>query len=159
MKPDCQFDPNSHTYTIGSRRVPHDLRKSPTWNSWRGMKSRCLNPKDSRFSSYGGKGIAVCQRWKAFRGFLEDMGLRPEGTSLDRINLNGNYEPSNCRWASHREQRLNRNGLRLFSAFNETKSLVWWAEDRRCVVSFSYLRTRISRGWDIEAAIATPTRS
>ena len=80
---------------------------SPTYSSWAGMKSRCLNPNDSRYNSYGGRGIKVCDRWMDYRNFLEDMGARPEGMSIEREDVNGNYELSNCCWATSKQQRAN----------------------------------------------------
>jgi hypothetical protein len=72
------------------------------------MRNRCRNPKNPEYDHYGGRGISVCERWDDFRNFLADMGERPAGTTLDRWpNPDGDYEPSNCRWATHREQRLN----------------------------------------------------
>ena len=72
------------------------------------MKSRCLNPRQADYPSYGGRGITVCERWlHSFEAFLADVGPRPAGMSLDRINVNGNYEPGNVRWATAREQRAN----------------------------------------------------
>lgn len=79
------------------------------YKTWISMKQRCYNPNSYGYTYYGGRGIIVCDRWKtSFKNFLEDMGERPEGHSLDRINNNGNYEPSNCRWATSKEQSNNK---------------------------------------------------
>ena len=75
--------------------------------SWQGMIQRCYNKNANKYDDYGGRGISVCDRWRVFRNFLEDMGPRPEGTTLDRIDPNGNYEKSNCRWASQDIQTNN----------------------------------------------------
>lgn len=83
---------------------------SPEYISWQRMKSRCNNPRDPKRPDYGGRGIIVCERWQnSFQNFLADMGLRPAGTTLDRFPDNdGNYEPTNCRWATPDQQRANR---------------------------------------------------
>lgn len=80
---------------------------SPTYTTWKAMISRCTYATHKHWRHYGGRGIAVCARWRLFENFLADMGERPAGTSIDRINVNGNYEPSNCRWATDSEQRVN----------------------------------------------------
>lgn len=78
------------------------------YSSWLHMKARCLNKNNDRYYDYGGRGITICERWLRFDNFLEDMGERPEGTSIERIDVEGNYEPSNCAWATAAEQQLNR---------------------------------------------------
>lgn len=81
---------------------------TPEYRSWRSMLDRCENSNVPRYSEYGGRGICVCDQWHSFEAFLADMGPRPEGTSLDRFpDVNGNYEPSNCRWATAAEQMRN----------------------------------------------------
>lgn len=84
-----------------------DHASTRTYRTWNHMKQRCENPNNDNFAHYGGRGISVCERWRSFENFLADMGERPAGTSLDRIDVNGNYEPGNCRWATQKVQRSN----------------------------------------------------
>lgn len=87
--------------------------KSPTYYSWNSMIQRCTNPNNEKWHLYGGRGITVCERWKDFRNFLEDMGERPKGKTIDRRDSNGNYEPNNCRWATPKEQFYNIKNLAI----------------------------------------------
>lgn len=90
------------------RRVNHGLGGTATYRSWYCMLQRCTNPRDLGWANYGGRGIRVCDAWLTIEGFVRDMGIRPDGMSLDRIDPNGNYEPGNCRWATDTEQNRNR---------------------------------------------------
>jgi hypothetical protein len=86
----------------------HGKSDTRTYKSWEHMKGRCLNPRDKSYKDYGGRGILVCDDWLKFENFWRDMGERPSGTTLERHNVNGNYEPSNCCWGTLSQQALNR---------------------------------------------------
>jgi len=92
---------------IHGHTIHHNTNGSPTYISWRTMRQRCLNPANEHYPDYGGRGIKVCSHWNNFANFLHDMGERPEGLTLDRINVDGDYEPSNCRWADSTTQNNN----------------------------------------------------
>lgn len=86
----------------------HGMYGTPTYLSWAAMIARCTRPRHKKWSHYGGRGITICDRWRDFPNFLADMGERPAGHTLDRIDVDGNYEPGNCRWATPTQQRSNR---------------------------------------------------
>ena len=134
------------------------IGKTPTYNSWRAMCYRCNNPNDSEYHRYGGRGIKVCSRWSGeFQYFLEDMGERPAGKYIDRINNDGDYCKENCRWADRLQQNNNTVRSAKHMIFGETKTLSQWARDSRIRCKKSTFFMRIYNGWDKEKALITAT--
>jgi hypothetical protein len=133
----------------------HGLKNTPEYNAWSRMIARCSNPKNPKYSIYGERGIIVCSRWrKSFTAFYQDMGIRPAADySLDRINVNGNYEPNNCRWATQETQANNRRKpVKQYTYGNTSQSLPRWA--KQYGISYKLLWGRINRyGMPIEKAL------
>lgn len=104
-------------------------KHSPEYNTWLGMIQRCHNPNNKYYGNYGGRGIVVCERWRKFVNFLDDMQCKPSPKhSIDRIDNNGNYEPGNCRWATRREQNLNRRNTIFVAIGGVAKTIPEWCE-------------------------------
>jgi hypothetical protein len=118
------------------------------------MIDRCRNPKHPAWPHYGGRGIRACERWLVFEGFLADMGERPLGMSLDRINNDGNYEPGNCRWATWKEQGNNRRSNRRIALGGETVTAAQAAA--RHNVPYTLVIGRLRAGWTPELAVGEP---
>jgi len=119
------------------------------------MRERCNNPNYKRFSDYGGRGITVCRRWSRFQNFLSDMGPRPVGHTLDRINNEGNYEPGNCRWATPKTQARNARSVRVYEFRGVVASIAEHCE--RLGLNSNIVHGRISvNGWTITEALSLP---
>lgn len=136
----------------------HGMIRSPEYFSWKNAKARCNDPDQSAYEHYGGRGIRMCQRWTdSFVAFYRDMGPRPSPRhSLDRIDFNGNYEPSNCRWATMKEQANNTRYVRWITFNGQTKTLSEWAASAGCSVQALHRRLDIHH-WPLERALTTPT--
>jgi hypothetical protein len=118
------------------------------------MMGRCYNPKRKKYERYGGRGIVVCAQWHDFAVFLADMGERPAGTSIERIDNDGNYEPSNCRWATHKEQMINRSNTVLIEHGGRRLTRDEWANSLG--VNVNSLRYRLEAWGDSERAFTEP---
>ena len=139
-------------------KTTHGMSKTPEYQAWADMKHRCFNPNHKSYSDYGGRGIAVCDRWKnSFEDFLADMGSRPTAKhSLDRIDNNADYSPENCKWSTKAEQQNNRRYNRLITIDDVTLTIAQWAE--KMSISHQVIRDRLRDGWSEFAAVMTPVR-
>lgn len=143
------------------RRITHGKTNTQLYNVWMGMKNRCKNPKQIAYKDYGGRGISICEEWdKDFELFYNWSMANGygKGLTLDRIDFNGNYEPSNCRWVTVKENANNTRRTKFVTAFGETKSLSSWMEDPRCNVDKATLNMRLKLGWTSEEAISKMKR-
>jgi hypothetical protein len=137
------------------KRTFHGMSNRPlyrtTYTSWREMRTRCSNPNRHGFHNYGGRGIKICERWDSFANFVTDMGLRPFGKTLDRINNDGNYEPTNCRWATPSVQLDNTRRVKILEHKGERMSMHAWA--RKLGIAHSTLRQRVQK-WPLARALS-----
>lgn len=134
-------------------RKKHGLSRTPTYNAWQKMLARCRT-SDPRYKDYGPKGIRVCERWSKFELFFADMGERPAGHSLDRIDSSGNYEPGNCRWATNAQQARNKCCNRYYTHNGKTQTLTDWSMS--IGLGKNGVFKRLLRGWSVEDAITLP---
>jgi len=132
-----------------------DGSESPTYRSWHSMINRCTNKNAVDYHRYGGRGISVCKRWIDFTKFLEDMGVRPDGKTLDRFPDNeGNYSPDNCRWATPKQQTANRKCAHKLEAEGKTQTIGEWATEKG--LPYIQLHRRLSKGWPVDRALNKP---
>lgn len=135
----------------------HGMTKTTEWRSWRSMRNRCLNPDTEHFIWYGARGITICERWESFPNFLEDMGLKPSPKhTIDRIDVNGNYEPMNCRWATQKEQHNNKRSNHWLEFNGERKTIQQWLDITG--MPDTTFHSRLKAGWSVEDALMKPTK-
>lgn len=133
--------------------------ETPEYRSWESMRRRCLNKDHEYYYNYGGRGVKICKRWMLFENFYADMGPRPSlNHTLDRYpDINGDYKPSNCRWATKKQQANNRRSNIVVEYNGEKKNLKEWSE--HLGVSYKLIHKRINTfGWTIEEAFNTPVK-
>lgn len=137
----------------------HHLRYTRIYRIWNHMKTRCLNPKSHAYKDYGGRGIKICKEWidsiENFNSWAIKNGY-DENLTLDRIDVNGNYEPSNCRWVSRKSQANNRRNNHLLTFNNETHTIAEWSTIVN--INPTSINKRLSIGWSVQKALTTPVR-
>ena len=135
----------------GRRSKTHGMSTTRAFKTHSQMLQRCLNQKHRAYPRYGGRGIDVCERWRSFENFIEDMGHPQLSESLDRIDNNNGYSPENCRWATRLDQANNkRNNVKL-TIDSETKSVSEWC--RKASIATSTVYNRLKRGWPAKEAV------
>lgn len=152
---------SGHTKSCGCLNkeviTTHKLSKTRVYVSWNAMIQRCTNVKSKQYRFYGGRGISVCEKWLSFDGFYEDMGDRPAGMSIDRINSFGDYCKENCKWSTIEEQSNNKITSIKITHQGKTQTLTLWAKE--IGINHGTLRNRIiKRNWSIEKAFYTKVR-
>lgn len=155
---------NGHTKSCGCLQreraskacTTHGMRFSPEWRTWRHIKDRCYNPNTERYPHYGGRGIKVCDRWlNSFENFYADMGKKPEGYSIERINIDGDYSPENCKWIALRDQANNKKNNKFVTFKGKTQTVAQWAEELGFNKQTLYSRLN-GYGWSVEKSLTTP---
>ena len=135
----------------------HGKTRTPEHRIWAKMRQRCHNPKSKDFKNYGGRGITICERWSLFENFLADMGERPAGLMLERINNERGYSPENCKWATRIEQNSNTRQNRYWTFNGRTMTTSQWAQSMG--IDDTIFHKRVYRGWGIERILTQPVRA
>jgi len=142
---------------VKKERIPkHGYWGTRTYTSWYSMKQRCDGKSHRHYRHYGGRGISYDPLWAEFENFLKDMGERPFGMSLDRIDVNGNYSRENCRWSTQYEQNINRRDTNMLTYNGITKPRIEWAKEFS--INHETLRKRLRIGWSVEEALTRPIK-
>ena len=125
--------------------MTHNSIDCASYQTWQAMKTRCLNPNSSSYKNYGDRNIKICDKWMSFEGFFEDMGERPDGYSLDRIDNNKGYSRDNCRWATPAEQNRNTRQNKFLTKNGKTMCMRDWSNETG--IPYPTIQDRVRRGW------------
>lgn len=144
--------------TIRKGPVTHGMSGSKEYTVWVNMRERCYNKNNDHYYAYGERGISVCDRWlNSFENFIEDMKIcPPDKFSIDRIDVTGNYEPDNCRWATKEEQANNKNNNHYLTLNSKTQSISNWSKETG--IEPGTILARILRGWSVEDTLTKQVR-
>jgi hypothetical protein len=146
---------HERTSNCGCTRRTHGMTNSREFETWNSMRKRCLRKTNHNYKNYGGRGIAVCRRWlNSFANFYADMGPKPVGAQLDRINNDGPYSPQNCRWVTPRQNANNRGNNRRLTYMGQTKTLAEWS--LTLGNNANLVGIRLKQGWPIDDAVKLP---
>lgn len=159
---DCRKEHQAKRKTIHGCSYSDTFKGTPAYRSWIAMKARCYNPDSSSFKNYGARGIKVCDRWlepdgKGFLNFLEDVGERPDGMTLDRIDSNEMYKPGNCKWSTYKEQAANKRNTRKYDVQGEILTLAEISE-RLCISYHTAYDAIVTRKVDVDEYMNKKTR-
>ena len=135
----------------------HAVKKSKTYFIWSQMKNRCRNPNQNSFPNYGGRGIKVCERWQVFENFLTDMGEKPQGKSIDRIDNGKDYSPENCKWSTRKEQNRNSRHNRIATVRGVTGCISELCEIFH--LRYKTISNRLAKGWRVDRAFTEPVHN
>lgn len=132
----------------------HGGKGTGTYHVWKHMRQRCQNPKCKDYPNYGGRGIAICQRWNSFELFLQDMGPRPAGSTIERVDNEGGYCPENCIWQPREKQNQNKRSNRVLDHKGESHTLAEWG--RITKIPARTIQRRLFLGWSVARALSEP---
>lgn len=144
-------------------RIKHNKSKTKLYDVWTNMRQRCLNPNNPRYKNYGGRGITICEEWNDFQNFYdwaiahgydENLNKEKKLCTLDREDVDGNYEPSNCRWITNKQQQNNKKDTILYEYNNKFYTISEWADILN--LPLNVLKSRITRGWNIKRVLEQP---
>lgn len=151
---------SGHTRSCGCISQKHLKTNTRLFRIWNGIKGRCFNKNNNKFKNYGGRGISICDEWKNDFKTFYDWAMSngyADNLTIDRIDNNGNYEPSNCRWVNQKVQQNNKSNSCFIEYNGKSLTLSQWAE--LYGLNYSTLKSRLSYGWTIEKALLIPVRT